>query len=126
MYWYPFWPGAFERAFGGLSDSSREIHDDDAGLSQAGFWGSEPPSAVDRWLIKFVYEFIAAEASCSRCGAPLGRGLRVVSSPAVGHPPLWRVSVVTRCRRWRRHGHIANVARPSDDVVLGSYCPGTR
>jgi hypothetical protein len=126
MYWYPFWPGAFERAVGGLPDSSSDTHDENVRSSRAGFWGTEQPSALDRWLIKLVYEVVAAEAACSRCGAPLGRGLRVVPSPALGTPPMWRLSVVTRCRGWRRHGYIANVGRPSDDVVLGSFHPGSR
>jgi hypothetical protein len=126
MYWYLFWPGAFERAVGGLPGSSSAIRDEDVRPSRAGFWGSEQPSAVDRWLITLVYDFVAAEAACSRCGAPLGRGLRVVPSPTHGLRPLWRVSVVTRCRGWRRHGHIANVARRSDDVELGSFRPGPR
>jgi hypothetical protein len=126
MYWYPFWPGAFERALGGTSDPSRDVHDEDAGLSWAGVWGSEQPSAMDRWLIQLVYEFVAAGATCSRCGAPLGRGLRVVQSPTLGRPPMWRVAVVTRCRGWRRHDYVANVARPSHDVVLGSFHPGSR
>lgn len=125
MYWYLVWPGALERAFGGPRDSSSEVPDEDLRSTRAGFWGSEQPSAVDVWLIKLVYDFVAAEAACSRCGARLGHRLRVVPSPTHGLPPRWRVSVVTRCRGWRRHGYIANVARPSHDVVLGSFHPGS-
>lgn len=126
MYWYPLWPGAFERAAGRSPEPWSDSHDEHVRSSPAEFWGTEPPSAVDTWLIKLVYEFVAAKAAYSRCGAPLGRGLRVVPSPTLGHPPLWRVSVVTRCRGWRRHGHIANLAQRSDDVVLGSFRPGSR
>jgi hypothetical protein len=120
MLWYPFWPGAFERAFGGLPDPSSYVHDD-VPSAHAEWWGNEHPSDTDRWLIELVYRFVAAEAACSRCGAPLGRRMRVVPSPALGRPPLWRVSVVTRCRGWRRHGHIANVSQRSGDAVLGSF-----
>jgi hypothetical protein len=126
MYWYPFWPGGFERALGGSPDPSSDSRDQHVPIAHAGFWGSEHPSAVERWLIRLVFEFVAAEAACSRCGAPLGRGLRLVTSPTRGLPRLWRVSVVTRCRGWRRHGHVADVARRSDDVVLGSFRPGSR
>src|ERR687891_1911467 len=104
MLWYPFWPGAFERVVGGLPASSSDMRDEDVRFSRAGFWGSEQPSDVDEWLITLVCEFVAAEAACSRCGAPLGRGLRVVPSPTLGLHPLWRVSGVTRGRGGRRHG----------------------
>lgn len=125
MFWYPIWPGTFDRAFGGLPDPSPSVHDD-RGPSPAGCWGSEQPSAIDRSLIELVYGFIAAGATCSRCGAPLGRGVRLVPSPALGHPPLWCVSVVTRCRGRRRHGHIASISRPAGDLVLGPLRPGRR
>lgn len=113
MYWVPSHP----------PDPSDKRCDQPIHTSGAGFWGSEPPSADDEWLIQVVYETIATRAECAKCGAALGRGLRLISMPALYPTPRWRVSVVTRCRGWRRHSHSATVARPSMDIALGAFRP---
>lgn len=63
----------------------------------------EPPGPADAWLIEIVYETLAAETRCRRCGAPLE------------HPHLradaWPVRVTTRCRGMARHRHRADVIR---------------
>ena len=69
---------------------------------------------LDLWLLHGIYAVIAAESNCERCGAPLGRGLRVAPSL-----PSLPVSVVTRCTGWRRHRHIAEVHEESHDLLLG-------
>lgn len=124
MFWHPIWPiGAQSSARraatpsgGGGRTSSRQ---------PPATWGPEPPSAVDRWLIQVVYEMIADEETCSKCTAALGAGLRVSVSPTFGRPPLWRVAVTTRCRGWRRHRHVADIARPARDMVLGALHLGS-
>jgi len=82
-------------------------------------WGREEPTALDRSLVEAVYEVLAEETRCSRCGAPLGRRLRVQAWPTILRSVQWRVAVHTRCRGWRRHRHTAAVGRSSDDLVLG-------
>jgi hypothetical protein len=84
-------------------------------------WRAEP-STVDLDLIRSLYEVLAGDATCARCGAPLGRRLRVVSRPA-GEPPRWATSVVTRCRGWRRHRHTADVIEESKDLRFGPLRP---
>src|SRR2546421_9080651 len=75
-------------------------------------------TALDLWLIRLAYEVVAAESTCARCGAPLGRKVHVVPW-AVDHPPSWTVSIVTRCSGWRRHRHVATVDDGSDALLLG-------
>jgi hypothetical protein len=75
-------------------------------------------NALDLWLVHLVYEFVAAESKCLRCGAALGRRVRVVRSAAT-HSPVWTVSVVARCGGWRRHRHVATVGDGSDGLMLG-------
>jgi len=82
------------------------------------------PTADDLSLIRLMYEIVAAESRCGRCGAPLGRRLRCVLSSA-DRAPSWRVSVVTRCSGWRRHRHVADVAEASRDLSFGQFRPGT-
>lgn len=84
-------------------------------------WGIEEPTAADLWLVDVVYGTIAPCATCSACGAALGRRLRVTAWPTLRGRLLWRVSVRTRCWGWRRHAHVANVTRSFGDVVLGSF-----
>jgi hypothetical protein len=63
---------------------------------------------TDLRLVRIVYDFLAAETLCDSCAFPLGRSLSVTVSG--GEPsPGWRISVVTRCRGWRRHRHTAIV-----------------
>jgi hypothetical protein len=76
-------------------------------------------TAADLWLIELAYEVVAAESRCTRCGAPLGRGLRVMPW-AAGQSP-WTVSMVTSCGGWRRHRHVATVGETSNDLVLGPF-----
>jgi hypothetical protein len=81
--------------------------------------GGKPlPTELDVALIELIYLVIANEQRCSACGHLLGRGLRVryASSGALSRWPVW---VATRCWGWRRHPHVAEVTRPSNDLMLG-------
>jgi hypothetical protein len=77
------------------------------------------PADLDLWLVAVLYEFVAAQSSCRTCGGQLGRQVRVVTCSPGPPSERWRVSVVTRCGGWRRHRHVAEVVRPSRDLVLG-------
>ena len=87
-------------------------------------WGSEEPAPIDVSLLLVVYEVLAADTRCSRCGAPLGRRLRVEVWPTILRSVQWRVAVRTRCVGWRRHRHTAAVGRSSGDLVLGPFREG--
>jgi hypothetical protein len=78
--------------------------------------------AINLWLIGITYEFVAAHSRCIRCGAPLGRGLQIIRSDAVHLP--YTVSIVTRCRSWQRHSHVATVVETSNDLILGAFGAG--
>ncbi|GAA2419149.1 hypothetical protein [Nonomuraea africana] len=70
----------------------------------------EPPVHAERWLIEIVYETVAAETRCTRCGAPLD------------HPRIradaWPVRVAARCRGTARHRHRADVSRTPDGLRI--------
>jgi hypothetical protein len=96
---------------------------DEAGSTARANVGPHPtPSALDLALIQLTYKVVAASTTCNRCGAPLGRGLRVV--PSAADLRSWTVSIVTRCGGWRRHRHLALVEEASRDLVLGPFQPG--
>ena len=76
------------------------------------------PTDLDLWLIQLVYEVAAGQATCAKCGAPLGRGLHLATRYA-GRAPTWYVSVATRCRGRRRHRHTAVVTERSKNLQLG-------
>ena len=82
-------------------------------------------SELDLSLIGLVYEFIAGESTCARCGDPLGRGLHfeVWSRTATS---AWQVLVTTRCSSWRRHRHTAVVGEASGGLRFGSFMPVRR
>ncbi|MGA3217225.1 MAG: hypothetical protein ABSD97_16230 [Acidimicrobiales bacterium] len=81
------------------------------------------PTSLDLWLIECIYEAIATESTCGKCGAPLRLRLHVM--PALVDRPLlhWHVSVVTRCAGRRRHRHLANVVEGSKSLLFGPLCP---
>jgi hypothetical protein len=80
------------------------------------------PDLLDLWLIRLTYRLVATEWWCTRCGARLRRRVRVVPFGADrAGPPV--VSVVTRCRGWRRHRHTAIVDELGNDLVLGRFRP---
>jgi hypothetical protein len=117
MEWYLF-PGEFEAAFGGSpAPWLRRI--DDTGPVGTGTTRRAALANIDLELIELIYGFIADASRCSQCGAPLGRGLRIVPSRGLHARAHWRVSVSTRCRGWRRHRHVAAVAR-RHDLELGT------
>ncbi len=78
------------------------------------------PDALDRWLIRVIYETVAAETCCDRCGAPLGAGLRVATW-STGTASGWDVRVLTRCRGWRRHRYSAMVRDLPNGLRIGSF-----
>jgi hypothetical protein len=104
---------------------SRRCHDE---AGEAGEAGAADPgqrrelTALDLWLIRLAYEVVAAESACARCGAPLGRRIRLVAW-AVDHPAAWTVSIVTRCSGWRRHRHVARVDDGTKALLLGPLRP---
>jgi len=78
------------------------------------------PSEDDLWLIGLVYETVAAETRCARCGATMRRTVRV--TPALAScAGTWGVVVTARCGGWRRHRHVADVTEASSDLVLGRF-----
>ncbi|MFD1935571.1 hypothetical protein ACFSKW_29290 [Nonomuraea mangrovi] len=68
----------------------------------------EPPGAAEKWLIEIIYETVAAETRCTRCGAPL--------EPPRLRADAWPVRVAARCRGTARHRHRANVSRAPDGL----------
>lgn len=82
--------------------------------------GQPLPTELDVALIEFIYLVIANEQKCSECGHLLGRGLGVRNASAGGAPSHWPVWVDTKCWGWRRHPHVAEVIRPSKDLMLGA------
>ena len=102
--WNPFLNIDLEAALRGLPEGAK---------------GHAQPTDLDVWMITVVYEFVAAQSSCQTCSSELRPRVRVVTWPAGLPSDGWRVSVVARCAGWRRHPHVAKVARPSGDLVLG-------
>jgi hypothetical protein len=121
MDWWPFTPSEFYGGLLGAPDTGTTARRNDAESVRPPFWGPQEPSALDASLLQIVYESIAAETTCSRCRARLGRRLRVEVWPTLLGSALWRVAVRTRCRGWRRHRHTASVGRESNDLVLGPF-----
>jgi hypothetical protein len=85
---------------------------------EEGSWGGDAPVEADVWALEIFYAVIAGGSTCSACGAPLGRTLRVCTVPAALGPMGWDVTVETRCRGWRRHRFVAVVVRQRGDVLL--------
>lgn len=103
-----------------LSPAPWVFGDDEAVPVSSTIVGPHPElTVVDLWLIELTYEVVAAESHCTRCGAPLGRGLRVTRSTA--EHSQWTVSIATRCGGWRRHRHVAIVGEASNDLALGPF-----
>jgi hypothetical protein len=73
---------------------------------------------LDAELIRMAYTVGAAGSTCCRCGAALGRGLTI--GPPCGASVA---SVVTRCRGWRSHRHVATVSEVSGHLLLGPFGP---
>jgi hypothetical protein len=110
MEWYPF-PDEFEAEVG-ASRASMD-HLDNAGLGPNVVSGRARLTAIDLALIELIYGVIAQESRCSKCGAHLGRSIRVIPWTSISRAH-WGASVTTRCRGWRRHRHVAAVARWKD------------
>lgn len=119
-WWLPFTPSDLYASLRGSPDPSGGTQPCEPASVWPTWWGHEEPSAVEVSLLQIIYEFKAAATSCTRCGAPLGRHLRVEARPTLLESVRWRVSVRTQCRGWRRHRHAASVGRSPDDLVLGS------
>ncbi len=122
MGWSPFAPGEFDDA----AERRRDPCSGGRWLSQTTEWGTEQPTAADLWLLDGIYQFVAAETGCSRCGSPLGRRLRVDCWPTLLRTLRWRVLVRTRCRGRRRHAHVARVGQCSNGLVLSPFRLGHR
>jgi len=94
----------------------------DRRLEQPGADVEAGPTELDLALIKTLYEAIAAGTFCARCGATLGRRLRLVpSSRPVTTPGSWRLLVVTRCHGWLRHPFAADVTEVAGDLRIGQF-----
>ncbi|MEU0566034.1 hypothetical protein ABZ297_11655 [Nonomuraea sp. NPDC005983] len=70
------------------------------------------PTSAESWLIETAYNFIAADLTCGKCGALLGRPRVLARS--------WPVRITVRCTGIRRHRHRADVRRTAD----GLWTPG--
>jgi hypothetical protein len=77
------------------------------------------PTELDLASIRLVYEFIAGQTMCERCGKPLGREL-LLEAWAATVPSSWQVQVITQCSSWRRHRHTAVVTEVRGALRLGS------
>jgi hypothetical protein len=83
---------------------------------------SAEPTELDLALVETLYEAIAAGTFCARCGATLGRRLRLVpSSRPATMPGSWRLLVVTRCHGWLRHPFAADVLEEAGDLRMGQF-----
>jgi hypothetical protein len=121
MKWLPFVPSELHASWRGARGDGGGAHHEETWPTQPTRWGSEEPMAIDVSLLHIVYGLLAAETRCSRCGAPLGRGLRVEVWPTLVRSVQWRVRVRTSCRGWRRHRHAAAVGLSSSDLLLGPF-----
>jgi hypothetical protein len=76
------------------------------------------PSAIELLVIKLIYEVIASQSRCGKCGASLNRPFRLICD----RTPLthWRILVATRCSGWKRHRHSTLVTDTSKDLLLGT------
>ena len=106
----------------GMPIPSKGNHDDRGPNGRPGLRGFARPSPVDVCLIQLTYEILAAETSCARCGAALGRGLRAVP-PDVFYLQAWRLLPVTKCTGWRRHAYVAAARESSKDPLFGPFHP---
>jgi hypothetical protein len=80
------------------------------------------PTELDLAVVEALYDAIAARTFCARCGATLGRRLRLVpSSRPVATPGSWRLLVVTRCHGWLRHPFAADVTEDTGDLRFGQF-----
>ena len=85
------------------------------GIPPLALWQAPVPAAAgpvgESWtdhdpdIVRLVYEVLAEQSACGRCGAPLRRvvSIRVVIAP----PVILGVAVTARCRSWARHRHVA-------------------
>lgn len=78
---------------------------------------------LDLSLIRLMYESIAGQTMCARCGEALGRGLHL---EAWSGAATWQVRVITHCSSWRRHRHTAVVTEVSGGLRLGPLMSGQR
>ena len=110
MYWLAFGssPAPWDRGHNKAAPASRTT------------FGPVPDlTAINLRLIELTYQFVAAHSHCIRCGNPLGHALRVIHSDAEHSP--WTASIVTSCRGWRRHRHIATAVEATNDLALGPF-----
>jgi hypothetical protein len=79
--------------------------------------GMEGPD-LEVQVIALIYRSIAAESCCDICGARLVRSLRVLPPPAHAQWPR-QLRLITKCRGWRHHVHVASVViNAGDDIPL--------
>jgi hypothetical protein len=106
-WWYAF-PASLEAALSGSMAPWA------GAIEAAGFVPDEATrralvTDLDVELLEVLYGVVALGTRCSACGAPLRRRVRIVPSADRRSGARWPASVVTRCRGWRRHRHIAAV-----------------
>ena len=112
-----FQPWGVQAPFGGSYDPLSWTHDEDLLSLLAGLGGRAQPTPLDMWLIELTYTVVAEQSSCGKCDAQLGRRISVRPSPPGSSS--WQATVAIRCRGWRRHRHLAEVAEVSKDLRLG-------
>lgn len=104
----------------GMPDMWSGYYDQRSEQAQPCSWAE--PTELDLALVKALYEAIAAGTFCARCGATLGRRLRLVPSYRTATTPgSWRLLVVTRCRGWLRHPFSADVIEEAGDLRIGQF-----
>lgn len=81
--------------------------------------GYAAPTLQELELIEILGRTVAAASLCERCGAVLGRSLTLW--PADSQAPGWRLLAITRCRGWRRHAYVAEVADIANDLRMSRF-----
>ncbi|MEV6965899.1 hypothetical protein AB0M47_12365 [Hamadaea sp. NPDC051192] len=84
---------------------------------------SAAPTESEAELVEVLAQALADSTVCRRCGACLGRRVRLIpGSPSGVTPDAWRLLIVARCRGWRRHPYIAEVVAGRWDLRFGPFC----
>jgi hypothetical protein len=87
-----------------------------AGQPSAEWWTDH-----DLDIVRLVYETLTERSVCGRCGMPLRRV--VLARPVRGAYAAPRILVSVRCRSWRRHRQVAEVADRRGELRFGELRP---
>jgi hypothetical protein len=100
------------------------------GALPAGWNGPAPPVGDltgESWtdhdpdIVRLVYQVLVEQGACGRCGGPLRPAVAVRLVVGACTPP--RFVVTARCRRRRRHRHVAQAAHRRGGLMFGALRP---